>query len=217
MSIQDFSGANRLSSGAILVSREPRTILLSPQICGEFHLPANGSATSLFEWTLSHPIKGFVQKSPTFTTIAELNDYVSSKTKFESGISAQIIIHRLALSKIDFEWQCWTKVHEEARIDYWKLDNRLMTILYRFILNRDAKCCVLCLSAGSVVVHHIEPKRRGAVAMSRYGKSVPTNLVTLCSECHKRVHDSSNFRQESSSFSLRHPFGESITNISVLS
>lgn len=54
----------------------------------------------------------------------------------------------------------------------------------RVVLRRDGYACRICGAPGtrwSLQVHHLTPVRFG-------GSSEPANLVTLCPECHARLH-----------------------------
>ena len=53
--------------------------------------------------------------------------------------------------------------------------------LRRLIRTRDGGC-VLCRRTDNLHVHHIVPRSRG-------GKDAPDNLVTLCQDCHEKVHE----------------------------
>jgi Holliday junction DNA helicase RuvB len=54
--------------------------------------------------------------------------------------------------------------------------------LRRKVLNRDGRACVVCRGRRQLVVHHV-------VWLSRGGKTLPSNLTSLCAPCHGRVHD----------------------------
>ena len=51
----------------------------------------------------------------------------------------------------------------------------------RLVLSRDNYRCTECGEARDLQVHHILPRRLG-------GPDEPSNLVTLCSACHDRLH-----------------------------
>lgn len=58
--------------------------------------------------------------------------------------------------------------------DYGQLKNR--------VLNRDGWKCQCCGSRKDLHVHHL-------VRRSQLGPDALENLMTLCSGCHRRVHD----------------------------
>ena len=62
-----------------------------------------------------------------------------------------------------------------------RLDADAYRELHRRILERDGWRCQVCGSMQNLQVHHL--KRR-----SHSGSDVEQNLITLCAECHERVH-----------------------------
>jgi predicted restriction endonuclease len=135
----------------------------------------------LFTWTLTHPSRAFSEIEPVFNSHAEFLEYVNSS--FIESISSKIC--RLAIQKIDREWDAWVALHAELPFDEQKLDNMSMVALYRIILDRDLKRCVLCHSMSSLTIHHIIQKKRNVTRTTPpFGRSVPTNLITLCRNCH---------------------------------
>ena len=53
--------------------------------------------------------------------------------------------------------------------------------LQRKILERDGWRCQACGAISGLEVHHIERR-------SRLGEDSESNLITLCSECHRAIH-----------------------------
>ena len=53
--------------------------------------------------------------------------------------------------------------------------------LHRRILERDGWRCQVCGSMQNLQVHHLKLR-------SRSGGDEEQNLITLCAECHERVH-----------------------------
>lgn len=51
----------------------------------------------------------------------------------------------------------------------------------RLVLSRDNHRCTECGESQNLEVHHVVPRRLG-------GPDEPSNLVTLCSACHFRLH-----------------------------
>jgi hypothetical protein len=49
------------------------------------------------------------------------------------------------------------------------------------VKNRDGYCCCNCSSSSNLHVHHVVPLING-------GTNHKTNLITLCKECHARLH-----------------------------
>jgi len=136
----------------------------------------------LFSWTLTHPSRAFAEVEPVFNSQVEFVQYLDAHF---STASIPSKIGRLALPKIDREWDAWVNLHLELPFDEKKLDNMLMVAIYRIILDRDLKRCVLCHSMTELTIHHIIQKRRNmACIVPPFGRSVPTNLVTLCRRCH---------------------------------
>lgn len=145
--------------------------------------------SELFAWTLSHSIVPFSNIQPKFATREEILDYVvkqSTGTTDQTDRKAiSFEISRLALEKMSMEWIAWVQVHLDSHFDEYQLDNMLMRILYRFILNRDYNQCILCSNCSDLTIHHIIRKQRNNVLRTPpFGRSVPTNLVTLCRNCH---------------------------------
>jgi len=139
------------------------------------------SETGLFTWTLTHPSRAFSEIEPAFNSRSEFLGCIG----YDSIGSISSEICRLAVQKIDREWDTWVGLHAELPFDERKLDNMLMAALYRIILDRDLKRCVLCHTMSSLTIHHIIRKKRNVTrATPPFGRSVPTNLVTLCRNCH---------------------------------
>ena len=53
--------------------------------------------------------------------------------------------------------------------------------LHRQVLERDGWRCQMCGSMQHLQVHHLKFR-------SQSGSDVEQNLITLCAECHARVH-----------------------------
>ncbi|MDA4111679.1 MAG: HNH endonuclease [Thaumarchaeota archaeon] len=143
------------------------------------------SISELFAWTLTRFTPAFSQITPIFRTRKNLLDYIESKAQVESRTceqSSEII--RIAVDKINSEWRAWVNAHAEFSFEEHRLDDMLMKVLYRFILQRDQKKCALCEATPDLTIHHIIGKRRNLIATPPFGRSVPTNLITLCRICH---------------------------------
>jgi 5-methylcytosine-specific restriction endonuclease McrA len=54
-------------------------------------------------------------------------------------------------------------------------------LLRNSVLRRDGWRCQSCGSRLGLEVHHITPR-------SKLGDDVEENLITLCWECHRRIH-----------------------------
>lgn len=52
------------------------------------------------------------------------------------------------------------------------------------VLDRDGWRCQVCGSMANLEVHHLQFR-------SRQGQDTEANLITLCSQCHKRTHSQS--------------------------
>ncbi len=169
MQIQKLSTSEDCSLDAELV--EPRSQL--------------GQYSQLFAWTLTHSMNAFSEIKPIFGSHNDLLGYLLNYKSESYDEKIASIAHR----KISDEWRAWVKVHSDMAIDEFKLDNILMMTLYRLIINRDSKKCVLCNSSSLLVIHHIIPKQRNILRKAPpFGWSVPTNLITLCQTCHSNFH-----------------------------
>jgi 5-methylcytosine-specific restriction endonuclease McrA len=62
-----------------------------------------------------------------------------------------------------------------------RLDLKSFQLLRNSILTRDGWRCQSCGSRLGLEVHHITPR-------SKLGDDVEENLITLCWECHRRIH-----------------------------
>jgi 5-methylcytosine-specific restriction endonuclease McrA len=62
-----------------------------------------------------------------------------------------------------------------------RLDSAAYEELCQQVLRRDSWRCQLCGSRTNLQVHHIQLR-------SQSGNDAEENLITLCSECHARVH-----------------------------
>jgi hypothetical protein len=142
--------------------------------------PVLGSI-EFYTWTLTHITKAFSKIQPIFSSPEELRNYLL--TSDNEGYCKAITT--LANLKINNEWRAWMNVHSDMPIDECKLDNMLMMALYRLIINRDSRKCVSCDSQFDLTIHHIIPKQRNYLRrVPPFGRSVPTNLITLCKDCH---------------------------------
>jgi 5-methylcytosine-specific restriction endonuclease McrA len=63
-----------------------------------------------------------------------------------------------------------------------RLDSTLYEQLRQEVLSRDRWRCQVCGSLAGVEVHHITPK-------GRHGDDTEENLITLCTDCHKKIHE----------------------------
>ncbi len=134
----------------------------------------------LFVWTLTHPSRAFSDIKPIFNS---RNDLLSSLTNYGRGYQKKIT--EIALRKVTDEWAAWVNVHADMGIDECGLDNMLMRALYSLIIERDNEKCAQCDSSDELTIHHIIPKQRNmARRLPPFGRSVPTNLITLCRSCH---------------------------------
>jgi 5-methylcytosine-specific restriction endonuclease McrA len=146
-----------------------------------------GTASKLFDWTLTHSIVPFSNVEPRFSSREELLCFVVHRSSGGKTTKSDLFegVSKLAHEKMDGEWAEWVRVHEDSHFDEIRLDNMLMRVLYRFILNRDSNQCVLCSKCQGLTIHHIVRKQRNSRARTPpFGRSVPTNLVTLCRRCH---------------------------------
>lgn len=58
--------------------------------------------------------------------------------------------------------------------------SKLPRVLRKSIIKRDGGCCKICGTTQRLTVHHIDPICYG-------GSDNPSNLVTLCKECHNKI------------------------------
>jgi hypothetical protein len=138
------------------------------------------SAAGLFTWTLTHFTPAFSAIRPVFRSRKQLEEQLQQE--LYGDLSGEIV--QIAVGKINNEWRAWVKAHEGYPFDENHLDNMLMRVLYSFVLKRDGLRCVLCSATSQLTIHHIIQKRRHLVSTPPFGRSVPTNLVTLCRSCH---------------------------------
>jgi 5-methylcytosine-specific restriction endonuclease McrA len=62
-----------------------------------------------------------------------------------------------------------------------RLDANSYRTLHRQVLERDGWRCQLCGRMQNLEVHHLEFR-------SQSGSDEEQNLITLCAECHARMH-----------------------------
>ena len=62
-----------------------------------------------------------------------------------------------------------------------RCDSATWKIICKGILKRDGYKCVGCGNTRRLQVHHIIPVSAG-------GSDDPSNLITLCSDCHEQIH-----------------------------
>lgn len=109
------------------------------------------------------------------------------------------ILHRWILD----EWRLYQK-ESMSDDDLIELDKSLMYNFRDGIIRRDKFKCQLCgksISSKTAEVHHILP-RYGYIHTKHkskkvvIGPSLPHNLITLCGDCHKKLHNIITFEQE---------------------
>jgi 5-methylcytosine-specific restriction endonuclease McrA len=64
-----------------------------------------------------------------------------------------------------------------------RLDPKAYRLLRLMVLERDHWRCQACGSLSSLEVHHIETR-------GQLGADCEENLITLCSNCHRKLHQS---------------------------
>jgi hypothetical protein len=94
------------------------------------------------------------------------------------------------------EWELLKKEVTDEN-DLIELDKLLMHLFRGVVIKRDKFQCQLCgkpLSSKTAKVHHILP-RYGRFISNRkikkqvvIGASVPLNLISLCKDCHNKIH-----------------------------
>ncbi len=62
-----------------------------------------------------------------------------------------------------------------------RLDSTSYRELHRQVLERDSWRCQVCGSMQQLQVHHLKFR-------SHSGSDVEQNLITLCAQCHERMH-----------------------------
>ena len=62
-----------------------------------------------------------------------------------------------------------------------RLDSESYRQLHRQVLQRDGWRCQMCGSMRCLEVHHL-------IFRSHCGGDLEENLITMCAECHKKVH-----------------------------
>jgi 5-methylcytosine-specific restriction endonuclease McrA len=86
-------------------------------------------------------------------------------------------------------WLGWLDYLEDVLIPQWdieaksgRLSNEEWDVLRKAALRRDGYMCQGCSHDGIALdVHHIVPINRG-------GNNWLQNLISLCRQCHKRIH-----------------------------
>ena len=68
--------------------------------------------------------------------------------------------------------------HKSPRL---RLDSKSYSELHRQVLDRDGWRCQICGSMQQLQVHHLKFR-------SQSGGDEEQNLITLCAECHLRMH-----------------------------
>ncbi|MGO9590051.1 MAG: HNH endonuclease [Candidatus Acidiferrales bacterium] len=71
--------------------------------------------------------------------------------------------------------------YRRAKSPRLRLDSNSYGILRRRILDRDGWRCQHCGDMKNLEVHHIQFR-------SRLGSDQESNLITLCANCHARLH-----------------------------
>jgi len=69
-----------------------------------------------------------------------------------------------------------------------RLDPKSYRRLRQSVLERDQWRCQSCGSAAGLEVHHM-------ISKGRLGDDVETNLITLCGDCHRKIHQSGEARK----------------------
>lgn len=54
------------------------------------------------------------------------------------------------------------------------------------VLKRDGWKCQMCGSSKDLQIHHIDPR-------SRMGSDLESNLISLCADCHRAIHEDRGF------------------------
>jgi hypothetical protein len=62
-----------------------------------------------------------------------------------------------------------------------RLDAGRYRELHQQVLERDCWRCQMCCSMQHLQVHHLELR-------SHLGSDIEENLITLCADCHARIH-----------------------------
>ncbi len=62
-----------------------------------------------------------------------------------------------------------------------RLDTESFRRLHHRVLERDGWRCQCCGCPTELQVHHIDPR-------SRLGDDAEENLITVCANCHRRLH-----------------------------
>jgi 5-methylcytosine-specific restriction endonuclease McrA len=62
-----------------------------------------------------------------------------------------------------------------------RLDPKAYRELHRQVLERDGWRCQACATMQNLQVHHLKLR-------SHSGSDTEQNLITLCTECHERLH-----------------------------
>lgn len=76
-----------------------------------------------------------------------------------------------------------TVIYEQQpeRVDRPRCSPEVWELIRKSVLARDGHICQGCGTGAGLQVHHIQHVQHG-------GSDDPANLITLCDECHARIH-----------------------------
>ncbi len=145
---------------------------------------SRGSKASMILWVLSKRLK--------FLGSGELKEIIVAKVKMKAlaatarPIDAVELLEFFGLEQVQSEWRLWrerlSKLGRAFKDDL-ELDRFLLTFFREEVMQRDGYQCFSCgrsLSPLMVSLHHIFWDE-GILY------NVPSNLVTLCVECHGKI------------------------------
>lgn len=152
------------------------------------NLPAleltRGSKASMILWVLSKRLK--------FLGSDELKEIVVGKVKMKAlaatarPVDAIELLEFFGLEQVQSEWRLWkerlTRLGKVFKDDS-ELDSFLLTFFREEVMQRDGYQCFICgkpLSPLMVSLHHIFWDKD-------LFSNVPSNLITLCVECHVKI------------------------------
>jgi len=92
------------------------------------------------------------------------------------------VCHECRLKQRKQNYQTNKEAHKKRNDDNKYYRSMAWQKLRLHIINRDYHQCCICTSSNRLAVHHIVPRKQG-------GEDTPSNLITLCHQCHNAVEN----------------------------
>lgn len=110
--------------------------------------------------------------------VSKKEQIVALKKQFHGKITRKTVKQAVGCSGSYVSKVGWSP--EEGETTWERPSEEVPETLRREVLDRDSRECVNCGAKTELQVHHI-----------RRGEATPSNLATLCRDCHKEVHGGS--------------------------